>query len=202
MQLSDETISELKSFYGGAGRHYHTWAHIEAMLMLSTRIRPMLTNPSAVELAIYYHDVIYDPHSNSNERDSIKKMQDDLSGKVHADLIQDAAVLIEATIKHKISGEISSELKSDCAYFLDLDLSILGEEEAAYDAYAQAIRQEYHFVPSPLYEKERTKILNGFLARPNLYFSDMFYREREQRARTNIEREIVQLHKRTASYAN
>ena len=46
--------------------------------------------------------------------------------------------------------------RSDAAYFLDMDLSILGMPWPEYEHYAQAIRQEYAHVPMTDYKTGRT----------------------------------------------
>lgn len=77
--------------------------------------------------------------------------------------------------------------------FLDLDLSILGSSSDQYDAYSRKIRQEYIQYPWDTYRSRRIEIMQRFLARPQLFFTDTFYAKYEATARQNIKREITLL---------
>mgnify|MGYP001497407896 FL=1 len=71
----------------------------------------------------------------------------------------------------------------------DLDLLTLGADRAGYDAYAQAIRQEYAFVPAEAFAKGRAAVMERFLAQDRLYQTPLFA-HLEQPARSNIQAEI------------
>ncbi|TIU16813.1 MAG: hypothetical protein E5W49_21400, partial [Mesorhizobium sp.] len=59
--LIDEPLKhELSALYRAEGRHYHSLAHIEAMLALAGHYHASLHDPEAVEAAIWFHDAIYD----------------------------------------------------------------------------------------------------------------------------------------------
>ena len=73
------------------------------------------------------------------------------------------------------------------------DLSILGREVVAFDAYDANIRREYDWVPEETYRRERARILSGFLTRQPLFHTE-FCRDRfEKRARENLRRAIEKL---------
>lgn len=107
--------------------------------------------------------------------------------------------MTEATAIHRIPEGLSQEEESDAAEFLDMDLSILGASQTAFDAYDHAIRREYRHVPWPLYGLARRKVLAGFLERKHLYVSDWGRASFEDRARANLGRKLG-LHKREAGY--
>jgi predicted metal-dependent HD superfamily phosphohydrolase len=46
-----------------------------------------------------------------------------------------------------------------------VDLSILGAETPRFDQYEQQVRDEYGWVPGPIYRHKRKAILESFLAR-------------------------------------
>ena len=48
-------------------RHYHTVQHIVECLDLYHQVKKQLEQTLWVELAIWFHDVVYDPQSNENE---------------------------------------------------------------------------------------------------------------------------------------
>lgn len=76
---------------------------------------------------------------------------------------------------------------------VDLDLMILGSSEAKFDAYEVGIRQEYAWVSEEDFRFHRAKILQSFLDRPSIYYTERFREKYEARARANLERSIKKL---------
>ena len=62
-----------------------------------------------------------------------------------------------------------------------------------YERYAKQIRGEYSHIPEDAFRKGRAAVLRNFLKREVLYFTEDFRKEGEQRARGNMEAEILQL---------
>ncbi len=79
---------------------------------------------------------------------------------------------------------------SDTKYFLDADLSILGQQEILYSAYASNIRKEYSIYTDKEYNTGRKNILQHFLQRNTIYTTPYFIDALEQQARKNIRWEI------------
>jgi predicted metal-dependent HD superfamily phosphohydrolase len=77
--------------------------------------------------------------------------------------------------------------------FLDMDLSILGAPQADFDAYEAGVRHEYREVPDTAFRAGRATILEGFLARDTLYFSDWGRARFEAAARENLKRSVAAL---------
>jgi predicted metal-dependent HD superfamily phosphohydrolase len=73
---------------------------------------------------------------------------------------------------------------------LDFDLSILGQDWEIYEAYIQNIRKEYKLYPDFLYNPSRRKILENFLKRKSLFFTEKYQDILEDKARVNLIREI------------
>ena len=76
---------------------------------------------------------------------------------------------------------------------MDIDISILGSEESRYEVYCEKIRKEYKWVPGIIYRRKRKEILQRFLQRDRLYFTDFYYSRLEEKARMNIAKEIDRL---------
>lgn len=201
--LPARMIEHLKSRHSEAHRHYHTWAHVEALLawleqvgrqeMGEQEIGGQIDDRPSMELAILFHDAVYDPYAKDNEEKSAALMMSELSGAVAQETLERARTLILATVEHRLPDAAETSLQGDCALFLDMDLSILGTEPAAFDAYEDAIRREYAFVPDDRYRAARGAILQAFLKRDRLYFTDYFHDRLEQQARSNLERSIGRL---------
>ena len=81
----------------------------------------------------------------------------------------------------------------DSKLFLDIDLSILGAPSHIYREYSRAIRREFGWVPRFLYRRGRREVLQGFLSRPSIFFTDEMRNRFESQARLNIKTEIEEL---------
>src|SRR3954454_9679879 len=93
------------------------------------------------------------------------------------DIVSDATLgrtvrLIEATARHTIPAGLPDDEAEDMALFLDMDLSILGAAPADFDTYEAGVRHEYREVADTAFRHGRADILEGFLAREYLYFSN------------------------------
>lgn len=175
--------------YSEPGRAYHNLDHIAAMLDTVSRFGAGLSDPVAVRLAVWFHDAVYDPKRGDNEEQSAMVAVTALRqcGARQA-LISVVETLIFATETH-----CAPPGDTDCQFLLDADLAILGASAEEYDCYAQAIRDEYAWVPDDDYCAGRTKVLASFLERERLYQTPTLYDAWEQSARTNLQREIERL---------
>ena len=81
----------------------------------------------------------------------------------------------------------------DQALLVDIDLSILGAAPERFDEYAVQVRQEYAWVPRPLFRRRRREILQGFLDRPAIYSTPVLHDELEARGRDNLQRAVARL---------
>lgn len=187
-------LAALLQAYAGPGRHYHDTHHIAALLELSNVHRPALGDPAAVDLAIFYHDAVYEPARGDNEE----------SSAAHARTSLEVLGLPESTIEKVVRyvlatkhvGAASPNLQpadSDLDHLLDFDLSVLAAEPAAYDAYAAAIRREYSIYADADYRSGRARVLEKLLALPALYRVPALAADWEPRARANLQRELTAL---------
>ncbi|KAJ6598241.1 hypothetical protein DFH09DRAFT_903405 [Mycena vulgaris] len=182
--------------YSEPQRHYHTLEHISYML---NALEPGASSiQETIELAIWFHDCVYDPAKGGpwNERESIRVWEefvDSTQSRAMAYLKQPVSCLIEATILHQLPDVLPEALNaSDVALFLDLDMGILAESPASYEKYAGEIRQEYSHYPIAAYRAGRAKVLQSFLLHEHIFLG----RDKgamEQRARENIQGEINRL---------
>lgn len=189
-------IDGLKARYAEPQRHYHTWAHITALLGHFEDIRAQLHDPTAVLWALYWHDAIYDPQSSENEDQSADLLRAQAPPELAEEHLERADMIIRATKAHMVPEGLSPEDASDLSLFLDIDLSILAAPETVFDRYETQIREEYAFVPADIYRQARGGILKGFLARKRLYFSDHYYAVWETPARDNLLRSISRLERK------
>lgn len=182
---NEGTFAAIVAAYEEPHRRYHGAAHIEDCLDQLDRAPGIAERTEDVEAALWFHDVVYDVRSTTNELRSAERaaafLRDAGAGPDVARRVYD---LVLAT-KH---GDAA--LVGDAAAVVDVDLSILGRDEATYDAFERAIREEYAWVPEPLYRDKRAEILASFLERARVYSTDVFRDRFEARARRNLERAI------------
>ena len=183
--------------YNESQRVYHSLQHIRQLFGQFEQVKHHLNEPHIIALALFYHDVIYEPTCVDNELKSAEYAVESLSPYLSAEQCQYIYALIMMTASHQIDDidkKSDKAKESDAAYLLDMDLSILGASWSEYQQYAQAVRQEYAHISNVNYRVGRISVLKGLLAHPTLYLTDYYHSQLENQARQNIEREIKVLH--------
>jgi predicted metal-dependent HD superfamily phosphohydrolase len=182
-------FTDLVNRYGEAGRHYHNLRHLAEVLAVVDGLADESGDASAVRLAAWFHDAVYDSRAKDNEERSADLAETVLGGfGLPGALVANVRRLVLLTKTHAADpGD------GDGHVLLDADLAILGADEGRYGEYAGAIRREYSWVDEAAYREGRGRVLEGFLRRPRLYFTDALYGSHESRARTNLRRELAAL---------
>jgi predicted metal-dependent HD superfamily phosphohydrolase len=183
-------LNELVAAYTGPERHYHDLRHIAALLSLADAEAARFADKASVELAIFFHDVVYDARATTNEQESADLARRTLRQLgMSATRYERVARLVEWTA-HATNSAAPDD--PDTVRFLDLDLAILAAPAAEYDAYAAAIRREYAHVPDAAWRKGRAKVLRAFAERPHIYLCND-HTAWERAARDNLCRELTML---------
>lgn len=191
----DGVYEELLAGYTEPQRHYHTVRHLEECFAELAAVRAEAERPAEVELALWFHDAIYDTRRHDNEQRSAEWARSVAAGAgLDAGVAERVAALVMAT-RHDAVPE-----SADARVLVDVDLSILGASEPRFDEYERDVRQEYAWVPDVVFMRERRKILARLLARPRVFATRHFAAAREHRARLNLTRSVRQLRKRSAAY--
>lgn len=182
------TYSELIDVHAQKHRAYHTLDHIAACLRHLDSVRDALVAPDEVEMALWFHDAVYEPFSATNEEDSAEWAADWLQER-------GAPKPVVARIADHILNTKSHDTPAslDGQFMLDIDLSILGTPPDIYDEFELNIRREYKRVPAFIFRKKRKAILEGFLARDAIYATTHFRDKLENIARINLVRAVSQL---------
>lgn len=189
-EISKKHFDMILEKYSEKRRFYHNLSHLEALLKKAESLKDNFQDYGAVCFAIWFHDVIYNTKKSNNEEKSAELAVGALEEMQISRLtIQLVEKMILATKTHN-----ANELAKDGKLFLDLDLGILGTSPEIYQAYYQAIRKEYSWVPYFLYRRSRKSVLISFLAREHIFFSGELAKL-EPLARQNIAQEIELLSK-------
>ena len=185
--LAESLWKDIELHYTTKDRHYHNLSHIFNMLKQLDQIQTKIEDLDSLRFAIWYHDIIYKSTKKDNEEKSalfaLKRLK---RINFKPERAQSVEHLILSTKKHNILVTQNN----DNAVLLDLDLSILGTDWNTYKKYISNIRKEYKIYPDFMYNPGRKKVLNHFLERENLYFTEHYKKQYEQQARENLSREI------------
>lgn len=172
---------QLVALYSGPNRFYHNLQHLTECLQEFDEARFLARRPITVELAIWFHDAIYDSHADDNEERSAQLAREWLSEAGGSPkLIESVTELILATQHNAVPEDPDTQL------IVDVDLSILGRTPARFHEYELQIRQEYSWVPEEIFATRRAAILRAFLARERIFATDWFRAKYEKQARRNL----------------
>jgi predicted metal-dependent HD superfamily phosphohydrolase len=176
-------FNHLAAAYAEPTRAYHTADHISDCLDQLDLSRDLARRPDEVEAAIWFHDAVYVPGASDNE---------DRSARLAQTALQACAVSVEVSSRIGelvlATRHLTLPRNPDSQLLCDIDLSILGRAPEVFDDFERRIRQEYAWVPEPLYRSTRSEVLAGFLRRRFIYQTEHFRTRYEQPARANLER--------------
>jgi len=176
--------------YNEPQRHYHTLAHIDHCLAMFDQCKSLVTNPDALEIAVWFHDVIFEPGKNDNEARSAE-LYAELSAGVHADEFRAlVGKLIMATLHNQCSLD-----DSDAGYMVDIDLSSFGLPWEDFMRDSLHLREESAQLSDADYNRKQGEFRSCLAARPHFYQTDFFRRIYEQQARDNLAKYFDQLRK-------
>ena len=187
IEMAYKSFDELAQAYCQPHRSYHTLEHIGEMLKITGKLGRGLPHPIELNLAVWYHDVVYDPHSKTNEEDSATVAEEQLALIGLEPHQRDIVKQLILVTKH---DAVHSSKLAESEVLLDSDLAILGASEQRYARYATDIRKEYAWVPEAEYRAGRKAVLEGFLKRPAIYRTAWLLAEGEERARANMTAEL------------
>jgi predicted metal-dependent HD superfamily phosphohydrolase len=144
-------------------------------------------NAEAIEIAINFHDVVYDTHAGDNEDRSARMLEDILPrAGVAADVVARIGGHVRATKAHV-------PCSADGQLVIDIDLSILGEQPEVFARFEEEIRREYAWVDEAAYLAGRAAVLRGFADRAFIYGTPLFRARYEARAKANVAASLQRL---------
>jgi predicted metal-dependent HD superfamily phosphohydrolase len=173
--------TELRGLLGGPDRHFHNLDHIRDCLRHFDDVAPLLADPDAVELALWFHDAIYDPGDPTNERRS-------------AELFLRRSAGASPVTRRRICGLILATRHayvartSDRRFIEDIDLAGFGAPWDTFMHHGDLLRREFARQSDAQYYDGQVAFLEQLARRP-VFFATDYYRARyEARARENLQR--------------
>lgn len=199
---ANKIFAELRNIYDTVGNphgerkeisetikgNHHKHLHIRDCLNELYEIKHLLEDADAVECAIRFHDIIYDPKSKTNEEDSALFAENMLRKRWCSEaFIEKVKKLILAT-KHD-----TAQTDNDTQYMVDIDMSVVGKEPKIYNQYKKDVRQEYYMATDDLYTFGRSQFLNGMLNKEKIFQTKYFADRYQKQAEINMTEELKEL---------
>lgn len=179
---------EVSDAWSEPHRRYHTLQHLAECLrwLDDPAVDGAFARPLEAELALFFHDLVYDTARSDNEERSAERARALLCAVegVDRDAVERVCAMILATQTHVAQSD-------DARLMLDVDLSILGADEARFAQYEQQIREEFSWVPDEAYAAGRRRVLEGFAARARIFQSATLFERLEANARRNLQRALA-----------
>lgn len=193
--MDDKLLNVLSLLYTSPQRYYHTFSHAHFVKYKSAKLAELEglspNEQQEVELAAWFHDVIYVPGQKDNESRSAELAM--ALGPVYYPDVnwQTVGDLILLTAGHLTARR--DQISSSGAVLLDADLAGLGSSPAVFALASESIRKEFSFVPLGVYRAGRKAFLQTLLQKDRIFLTDTARDKWEKRARGNIEAEILSL---------
>ncbi|MDE1463445.1 HD domain-containing protein [Spartinivicinus poritis] len=182
-----EVFHRIYSYYNSDERYYHSTDHIKFCLEQLDLVSELLTAPDAVEMAIWFHDVIYERGACDNEIQSAQFFKDYAAEKLNpefADLVY--SLILDTTHKH-------TPTTLDGQYLADIDLSSMALPWQEFLRDSTNVRAECsHLCDNEFYPKQLA-FLESLLERKQFFFTDFFQQRFGDQAQDNLQRLIKQL---------
>ena len=138
-RVNGEALSALLAAWSETHRVHHGLRHLAECLDVLDRFAGRFGDTSAVELALWFHDAVYDPTRRDNEeRSAAWLMEFAANSGLREPIAARAAALVRSTAYDVPTTGESRE--ADLLH--DADLAILGAEPFRFFEYERAIRKE------------------------------------------------------------
>lgn len=161
-------------------RRYHTLDHIRHCLseldaaMTPSRVRDTL------EMALWFHDAIYQPGAADNEARSAALFVDCAQSIFPPEFAADVCRLIMSTTHRAPPADAQQ------CWMSDIDLSSFGLPWCEFIRDSLHVREEFKLQSDDQYYASHSAFLRGFLRRQRLYQTEYFFARYEAAARLNI----------------
>lgn len=152
------------------------------------RAEAEVRHPDEVELAIWFHDSIYDVRAKDNELQSASLADRSLERAGLPGALRGRVRSLILATQHAAAADTE-----EAAWLVDVDLAVLGQTRERYARSEKEVRIEYQWVSEADFKTGRSAILRRFLDRPTVYATHSFRRRYEAQARANLQWALDQL---------
>ncbi len=180
---------DLLTRYDEPWRRYHDLDHLRDVLDGVTALRAEAANLTAIELAAWFHDAVYDVHRHDNEEQSARLAEHVLTNAgLDPVLVAEVSRLVQLTASHDPApGDVNG------AVLCDADLAVLASDPAGYAAYVVKVRAENAHVDDAGFATGRAAVLRQLLGLSRLFRTASGHQRWEAAARANLGAELEAL---------
>lgn len=178
---AEKAWSKIERHYSEPHRHYHDRQHLAHCLEQLDFANGLIKRPDAVEMAIWFHDIIIEPGASDNEQRSADYFRDLAGDKTNPGFVDAVIGLILATTHAKAPTD------PDQQFVCDIDLASFGCPWECFMRDSTAVKAEFRGTEEQYYRGKKA-FLQAMLARPRIFLTAFFNRHYEQQARENIHR--------------
>ncbi|MFQ5994470.1 MAG: hypothetical protein ACE5K1_05200 [Acidiferrobacterales bacterium] len=180
---------ELWRRYSEPHRRYHTPDHISHCLQQLDLAAKLMDDPDAVEMGLWFHDVIYNPRATDNELKSAQLFAELVNDHIDPDFRQSVFDLILITTHPEQPARLDEK------FIVDIDLSSFALPWDHFQQDSDAVRQEYAHISDEKFFPNHLQFLRALVDRPTFFFTDFFRGRYETTARENVARYMADLGK-------
>ena len=146
----------------------------------------MLDDRDAVELALWFHDAVYDPGDPTNERRSAELFLKHSAG-ARAHFRRRVSALILTTRRNR------TPRSNDCKFIDDIDLAGFGSPWDDFMYNGNLLRREFALQSDKDYYRGLTAFLGLLRRRPRFFRTDWFAERFEAQAQENLDRLLADI---------
>ena len=179
-----DVFKEVHDDYSAPGRFYHTPKHIEHCLAQFDLVVGEMEDADAVEMAIWFHDLIFDVNVDDNELQSARRFVELANKSMNAEFKTRVYDLIMATAPPRLPKT------GDQEFMLDIDLSSFGLPWDDFVRDSIAVRRESPRLSDADFFPGQLAFLESLVSREHFYFTNFFRSRIEESARSNINRHL------------
>ena len=177
---ADEVQADLRRRLGEPARRFHNLHHIHDCLRRFDEVASLLSDPDAVEIALWFHDAVYVPSDPENERHSARLFLAQSKG-ANPVFRRRVCRLILAT-RHQTPSH-----GNDRRFIEDIDLAGFGEPWEKFMREGDLLREEFAAQPDAKYYTGQVGFLARLKRRPWFFATDYFRERYEAKAQANLD---------------
>ena len=179
--VADEVQADLRRRLGEPDRRFHNLHHIHDCLHRLDEIASLLSDRDAVEVALWFHDAVYDPRGSDNERRS-------------AELFLARSNGANPVFRRRVCGLIlatchqGSAHTNDRRFIEDIDLAGFAAPWEEFMREGALLREEFAALTDAQYYAGQVCFLERLKQRPWFFATDYFRDRYEAKAQENLDR--------------
>lgn len=182
-------FAQLERLLGGPDRLFHNLDHIRECMSRLDEVAPLLDDPDAVEMAIWFHDAIYNPGDPTNEWRSAELFLAQSAGATP--LFRRRVCALILTTRHAVPAR-----GSDRRFIDDIDLAGFAAPWDDFMRSGDLLRAEFAAHADAQYYASQAQFLERLRRRPRFFATDYFHAKYEGHAQRNIHRLLDDLARR------